>query len=297
MGDIRIKDFRVQEGRKVSLNEWPTRTSKIYSSKEQYREILKKHVEELSELQRIHYADNRYAVLLIFQAMDAAGKDGAIRHVMSGINPQGCQVFSFKHPSPRELDHDFLWRTNCSLPERGKIGIFNRSYYEEVLIVRVHPEILMSQQIPEDLLNGEDVWKDRFRSINNMEHHLYHNGTRIVKFFLHLSREEQRQRFLRRIDSPEKNWKFSIADIEERKCWNRYMAAYEDCISETSTERAPWYIVPADDKKNARLIVSKIILETFLSLNMSYPETGKERRQELLKIRELLVQEGKIDGL
>nr|MBC8524695.1 polyphosphate kinase 2 family protein [Chlorobium phaeobacteroides] len=252
MGDIRIKDFRVQEGRKVSLNEWPTRTSKIYSSKEQYREILKKHVEELSELQRIHYADNRYAVLLIFQAMDAAGKDGAIRHVMSGINPQGCQVFSFKHPSPRELDHDFLWRTNCSLPERGKIGIFNRSYYEEVLIVRVHPEILMSQQIPEDLLNGEDVWKDRFRSINNMEHHLYHNGTRIVKFFLHLSREEQRQRFLRRIDSPEKNWKFSIADIEERKCWNRYMAAYEDCISETSTERAPWYIVPADDKKNAR---------------------------------------------
>jgi len=285
MGQIKIDDFLAREGQKVLLKEWPTKTSKLYSSKEQYKEMLKKHVEELSELQRIHYADNRYAVLLIFQAMDAAGKDGAIRHVMSGINPQGCQVFSFKHPSPRELDHDFLWRTNCALPERGKIGIFNRSYYEEVLIVRVHPEILTSQQIPEDLLNGEDVWKDRFHSINNMEHHLYHNGTRIVKFFLHLSREEQRQRFLRRIDSPEKNWKFSIADIEERKCWNRYMEAYEACISETSTERAPWYIVPADDKKNARLIVSKIILETFLSLNMSYPETGKERRQELLKIR------------
>jgi len=297
MGKIKIDDFLAREGQKVLLKEWPTKTSKLYSSKEQYREMLKKHVDELSELQRIHYADNRYAVLLIFQAMDAAGKDGAIRHVMSGINPQGCQVFSFKHPSPRELDHDFLWRTNCALPERGKIGIFNRSYYEEVLIVRVHPEILTSQQIPEDLLNGEDVWKDRFHSINNMEHHLYHNGTRIVKFFLHLSREEQRQRFLRRIDSPEKNWKFSIADIEERKCWNRYMEAYEACICETSTERAPWYIVPADDKKNARLIVSKIILETFLSLNMSYPETGKERRQELLKIRELLVQEGKKDGL
>ncbi len=297
MGQIKIDDFLAREGQKVLLKEWPTKTSKLYSSKEQYKEMLKKHVDELSELQRIHYADNRYAVLLIFQAMDAAGKDGAIRHVMSGVNPQGCQVFSFKHPSPRELDHDFLWRTNCALPERGKIGIFNRSYYEEVLIVRVHPEILTSQQIPEDLLNGEDVWKDRFHSINNMEHHLYHNGTRIVKFFLHLSREEQRQRFLRRIDSPEKNWKFSIADIEERKCWNRYMEAYEACISKTSTERAPWYIVPADDKKNARLIVSKIILETFLSLNMSYPETGKARRQELLKIRELLVQEGKKDGL
>ena len=292
MGQIKFDDFRAREGQKVSLKKWPTRTSKIYSTKEHYKEMLKKHVDELSELQRIHYADNRYAVLLIFQAMDAAGKDGAIRHVMSGINPQGCQVFSFRHPSPKELDHDFLWRTNCALPERGKIGIFNRSYYEEVLIVRVHPEILMSQQIPEDLLNGNSVWKNRFRSINQMEHHLYHNGTRIVKFFLHLSKEEQRQRFLRRIDAPEKNWKFSITDIEERKCWDRYMEAYEDCISETSTERAPWYIVPADDKKNARLIVSKIILETFLSLNMAYPETSEARRQELLKIREILAAEG-----
>lgn len=292
MEQIKVDDFLVREGKKVSLNSWPTDIPKVYSSKEHYKEMLAVQVKELSELQRIHYADNRYAVLLIFQAMDGAGKDGAIRHVMSGVNPQGCQVFSFKHPSPRELDHDFLWRTNCSLPERGKIGIFNRSYYEEVLVVRVHPEILMSQQIPEDLLNGNDVWKNRYRSINNMEHHLYHNGTRIVKFFLHLSKEEQRKRFLRRIDEPEKSWKFSIRDIEERKCWNRYMEAYENCLGETSTKRAPWYIVPADDKKNARLIVSKIILETFKSLDMSYPETSDARRQELLKIREILVAEG-----
>ncbi len=292
MNDLQIDKFRVPEGRKVLLDKWPTDIPNVYSSKEKYREMLKEHVNELSELQRIHYADNRYAVLLIFQAMDAAGKDGAIRHVMSGINPQGCQVYSFKHPTPKELDHDFLWRTNCALPERGRIGIFNRSYYEEVLVVRVHPEILSGQQIPEDLLNGDDVWKNRYRSINNMEYHLHHNGTRIVKFFLHLSKEEQRKRFLRRIDEPEKNWKFNIGDIEERKYWDDYMKAYEDCLEATSTERAPWYIVPADDKKNARLIVSKIILETFRSLDMSYPETTEERRQELLKLREMLAAEG-----
>lgn len=296
MGDIDIEDFRVREGHKVRLREWPTRIPKIYSSKDEYRDMLKKHVEDLSELQRVHYADNRYALLLIFQAMDAAGKDSAIRHVMSGVNPQGCQVYSFKHPTPEELDHDFLWRTNCALPERGRIGIFNRSYYEEVLIVRVHPEILMSQHIPEDLLNGKDVWKERFRSINDMERHLHHNGTRIVKFFLHLSKEEQRERFLARIDEPEKNWKFSVGDIEERKFWDRYMEAYEDCLGETSTERAPWYVVPADDKKNARLVVSKIILDTFRSLDMSYPETGDERRAELQRIRELLVAEREEQG-
>jgi len=223
--------------------------------------------------------------------MDAAGKDSVIRHVMSGVNPQGCQVFSFKHPSAIELDHDFLWRTNCVLPERGRIGIFNRSYYEEVLIVRVHPEILSSQKIPEDLLNGKDVWKDRYESINSMEHHLYHNGTRIVKFFLHLSRAEQCQRFLDRIDEPEKNWKFSIADMKERGYWEQYMDAYEACLGATSTKRAPWYIVPADDKKNARLIVSRIIVETFRALNMSYPETSTERRAELMSIREMLVAE------
>lgn len=291
MGQIKLDDFRVREGQKVSLKKLPTDIPRVYSSKEHYKEMLEEHIGELSELQRIHYADNRYAVLLIFQAMDAAGKDGVIRHVMSGINPQGCQVYSFKHPSPQELEHDFLWRTNCALPERGRIGIFNRSYYEEVLIVRVHPEILEAQLIPEDLLDSRDIWKNRFRSINNMEHHLYHSGTRIIKFFLHLSKEEQRKRFLRRIDEPEKNWKFSIADIEERKFWDRYMEVYEDCLSETSTKKAPWYVVPADDKKNARLIVSEIILNAFKSLNMSYPETSEERHRELLKIREMLVNE------
>ncbi|MBO8092156.1 MAG: polyphosphate kinase 2 family protein [Prosthecochloris sp.] len=289
MDSISPEKFRVRPSQGVRLGEVPTRVGKVYNSKDEYKSMLKRHVSELAELQRIHYADNRYAVLLIFQAMDAAGKDSVIRHVMSGVNPQGCQVFSFKHPSANELEHDFLWRTNCALPERGRIGIFNRSYYEEVLIVRVHPEILQGQQIPEDLLNGNDVWKSRFQSINNMEHHLYHNGTRIVKFFLHLSKEEQRKRFLSRIDEPEKNWKFSVADIEERRFWDDYMHAYEECLSHTSTERAPWYIVPADDKKNARLIVSSIILETFRSLNMSYPETSPDRREELLKIRDMLV--------
>lgn len=289
MGHMKVDQFRVREGGRVSLSKWSTDIPQVYSSKEEYKEILDEHVEELSELQRILYADNRYAVLLIFQAMDAAGKDGAIRHVMSGINPQGCQVYSFKHPTPEELEHDFLWRTNCALPERGRIGIFNRSYYEEVLIVRVHPEILRGRFIPKELLNGKDFWENRFRSINDMECHLYHSGTRIIKFFLHLSREEQRKRFLQRIDEPEKNWKFSIADIEERKYWDDYMEAYGKCLGKTSTVMAPWYVVPADDKKNARLIISKIILETFRSLDMSYPETTDERRQELLKIREMLV--------
>ncbi|NEX12476.1 MAG: phosphate--nucleotide phosphotransferase [Prosthecochloris sp.] len=289
MKAIQCDDFLVKEGEKVDLDKRPTRIDRLYESKDHYKKLLKTHVEDLSELQRVHYADNSYAVLLIFQAMDAAGKDSVIRHVMSGVNPQGCQVFSFKHPSAIELDHDFLWRTNCVLPERGRIGIFNRSYYEEVLIVRVHPEILSSQKIPEDLLNGKDVWKDRYESINSMEHHLYHNGTRIVKFFLHLSKAEQCQRFLDRIDEPEKNWKFSIADMKERGHWEQYMDAYEACLSATSTKRAPWYIVPADDKKNARLIVSRIIVETFRSLNMSYPEPSTERRAELMSIREMLV--------
>ena len=214
-------------------------------------------VEELSSLQRLHYASNRYAVLLIFQAMDAAGKDGAIRHVMSGVNPQGCQVFSFKHPSATELDHDFLWRTTQCLPERGRIGIFNRSYYEEVLIVRVHPEILRSQGLPDELLHEKTIWQERYRSIVDLENHLHRNGTRIIKFFLHLSKEEQRKRFIDRIDEPEKNWKFSMADIEERKYWKQYMQAYEACLSATSTKIAPWYVVPADDKKNTRLIISQ----------------------------------------
>jgi len=288
---INSKDFQVQEGDKVTLKEWPTLVKPVYQSKEQYQELLGEQVAELSELQQLLYASNRYAVLLVFQAMDAAGKDGAIKHVMSGINPQGCQVFSFKHPSAAELDHDFLWRTSQCLPERGRIGIFNRSYYEEVLIVRVHPEILRSQGLPDGLLNEKTIWNERYRSIVDMENHLHRNGTRIIKFFLHLSEEEQRKRFLDRIDEPGKNWKFSLADIEERKFWKQYMQAYEACLSATSTKIAPWYVVPADDKENARLIISRIVLDTFKSLEMHYPETDAKRQQELQSIRELLIKE------
>jgi PPK2 family polyphosphate:nucleotide phosphotransferase len=288
---IKPEDFQVQEGEKVNLKKWPTLVEPVYKSKKEYKKYLGEHVDELSELQRLHYASNRYAVLLIFQAMDAAGKDGAIRHVMSGVNPQGCQVFSFKHPSATELEHDFLWRTTRSLPERGRIGIFNRSYYEEVLIVRVHPEILRGQCLPDGLVEERAIWQDRYRSIVDLENHLHRNGTRVIKFFLHLSEEEQRKRFLDRIDEPEKNWKFSLADIEERKFWKQYMQAYEACLGATSTRIAPWYVVPADDKKNARLIVSKIILDTFTSLKMHYPKTDAKRRQELLSIRDQLVKE------
>lgn len=282
------QDFQVNEGTTVNLIEWPTSVKAIYSSKKHYKKCLNEHIEKLIEIQRLLYASNRYALLLIFQAMDAAGKDGAIRHVMSGINPQGCQVFSFTHPSAAELDHDFLWRTTRSLPERGRIGIFNRSYYEEVLIVRVHPEILHSQGLPDKLLDENTIWLERYRSIMDLESHLYRNGTKIIKFFLHLSEEEQRKRFLQRIDEPEKNWKFSLADIEERKYWKEYMRAYEACLSATSTTNAPWYVVPADDKKNARLIISNVIVETLNSLNMSYPETTKARQKELQTIRKRL---------
>ncbi len=285
---ISSKDFRVRPGAKVNLTKWPTRVKPAYKSKKDYAKLLQEQVEELSSLQRLHYASDRYALLLIFQAMDAAGKDGAIRHVMSGVNPQGCQVFSFKHPSATELDHDFLWRTTQSLPERGRIGIFNRSYYEEVLIVRVHPEILRAQRLPDKLLDEKTVWQGRYRSIVDLENHLYRNGTRIIKFFLHLSQEEQRKRFLARIDEPDKNWKFSIADIEERKFWKHYMKAYEACLGATSTKDAPWYVVPADDKENARLIVSRIVLDTFNELEMTYPTATAKHRRELKSIRKLL---------
>ena len=285
---ISSKDFRVKEGDDVDLGKWPTIVEPVYKSKDQYQKLLEEHVAQLSSLQQLHYASNRYAVLLIFQAMDAAGKDGAIRHVMSGVNPQGCQVFSFKHPSPAELQHDFLWRTTRDLPERGRIGIFNRSYYEEVLIVRVHPEILRSEGIPDAPHGEKAIWRDRYHSIVNLEKHLHVNGTRIVKFYLHLSKEEQRKRFLARIDEPEKNWKFSLADIAERKYWKQYMKAYEECLGATSTREAPWYVVPADDKENARLIVSQIILDTLEGLEMSYPKTTDERHQELLEIRKQL---------
>jgi PPK2 family polyphosphate:nucleotide phosphotransferase len=288
---IDSNDFRVLPGKKVELKEWPTVVKPFCKSKEQYQDLLEKHVEGLSSLQQLHYASHRYALLLIFQGMDSAGKDGAIRHVMSGVNPEGCEVFSFKQPSPEELGHDFLWRTTCRLPERGMIGIFNRSYYEEVLIVRVHPEILRSQGLPEELLDEKNIWTERYRSIVDMEKHLYCNGTRIVKVFLHLSKDEQRKRFLERIDEPEKNWKFSLADIHERKYWKHYMEVYGDCLSATSSHHAPWYVVPADDKENARLIVSRLVLDALEDLKMAYPKTTQKRRLELQAIGKQLTKE------
>jgi PPK2 family polyphosphate:nucleotide phosphotransferase len=285
---VHSKEFRVREGDEVDLEKWPTMVDPVYGSKEQYQEMLTDHVACLSAQQQLLYASNRHAILLIFQAMDAAGKDGAIRHVMSGVNPQGCQVFSFKHPSPTELQHDFLWRTTRDLPERGRIGIFNRSYYEEVLIVRVHPDILASEGLVDAPHDDKALWHDRYRSITNLERHLHANGTRIIKFFLHLSKDEQLKRFLARIDEPEKNWKFSTADVEERKFWKHYMEAYEECLSATSTNDSPWYVVPADDKENARLIVSQIVLDTLDGLKMSYPKVSAERHRELLSIRDKL---------
>jgi PPK2 family polyphosphate:nucleotide phosphotransferase len=285
---IQSSDFQVREGRDVNLQKWPTLVDAAYKTVRQYRDLLVEHVKALRAQQEMLYASDRYAVLLIFQAMDAAGKDGAIEHVMSGVNPQGCQVYSFKHPSATELKHDFLWRTTRDLPERGKIGIFNRSYYEEVLIVRVHPEILEAEGLPEELSDQETIWPKRFHSIVNLEKHLHRNGTRIIKFYLHLSKEEQRKRFLDRIETPAKNWKFSAADIEERKFWNQYMKAYEKCLSATSTKHAPWYIVPADDKRNARLIVSRILLDNIEALRLAYPKSSAARRRELLSLRKQL---------
>jgi len=286
---IHTKDFRVSPGDEVDLEKWPTKIDPVYKSKAQYKTLLAEHVAQLDAQQRLHYATNRHAVLLIFQAMDAAGKDGAIRHVMSGVNPQGCQVFSFKHPSATELEHDFLWRTTRNLPERGQIGIFNRSYYEEVLIVRVHPELLSGEALVDRPSDDKEFWHQRYRSITNLERHLHANGTRIVKFFLHLSKDEQRKRFVARIDDPEKNWKFSAADIAEREYWKDYRKAYEECLSATSTSDAPWHIVPADDKENARLIISKIVLDTFEDFKMEYPKASAERVEELQTIRKQLV--------
>jgi PPK2 family polyphosphate:nucleotide phosphotransferase len=285
---VRLKadDCRVPEGKSVNLRRWPTRVDPWYVSLDHYEELLLKHVAELRRQQEMLYASGSRAILLIFQAMDAAGKDGAISHVMSGINPQGCQVFSFKHPSAAELKHDFLWRTTRELPELGRIGIFNRSYYEEVLIARVHPKILHNENVVID----KDFWRNRYRSIRDLERHLHRNDTVILKFFLHLSKEEQRRRFLDRIDQPEKNWKFSAADIEERKYWKDYMRAYELCLGATSTEHAPWYAVPADDKLNARLMVSRILLETLRGLELSFPRTSAARRRELKSLRKSLAE-------
>jgi PPK2 family polyphosphate:nucleotide phosphotransferase len=285
---IHTKEFRAREGKKISLRDWPTVVKPFYRSKKHYLEILDDHLDRMRKLQDLLYASDRYALLVIFQAMDAAGKDGAIKHVMSGVNPQGCQVFSFKHPSAQELSHDFLWRTTRCLPERGRIGIFNRSYYEEVLIARVHPEILRAEGLPDGEADSANIWRHRFRSILDLERHLHANGTRVVKFFLHLSRAEQRRRFLARIDDPHKNWKISRADIVERGYWDQYRVAYEECLQRTSTKESPWYAVPADDKANAHLIISQVIVETLDSLKLAYPKTGKGQRRELARVRKLL---------
>jgi len=288
--NIKSGKYRVRAGEKVKLKEWPTREEPCYRSGEEYQQILVDHTRKLSDQQGLLYASNRYSLLLIFQGMDAAGKDGVIKHVMSGINPQGCEVYSFKQPSVNELEHDFLWRTTCRLPERGRIGIFNRSYYEEVLAVRVHPEILHNEGFPDEQID-EAVWDGRYRSIVDLEKHLFRNGTRIIKFLLHLSKDEQRKRFLARIEDPEKNWKFNLADVQERSFWNDYRKAYEACLGATSTKEAPWYVVPADDKENARLIVSHIILDRLKKLGLGYPDMDETHRKELQSIGEQLAGE------
>jgi PPK2 family polyphosphate:nucleotide phosphotransferase len=282
---IHPQSYRVAEGSKVTLHKWATAAPHYYKSKRDHQKLLAKHIEELDALHQLHYAANEHALLVILQAMDAAGKDGVIRHVMSGVNPQGCQVHSFKAPTLTELEHDFLWRTTCVLPERGNIGIFNRSYYEEVLIARVHPALLHKEGILE---LGSNIWSERYRSIVDFERHLHRNGTRIVKFFLHISKWEQRKRFLARIEEPQKNWKFSLDDIRERGYWKQYMRAYGECLSATSTEFAPWFVVPGDDKPSARLIVSQVLLETLRALKSTYPVMSAKRRRELGTARKAL---------
>jgi PPK2 family polyphosphate:nucleotide phosphotransferase len=285
---IDLTEFRFAGGEKLRLRKWRTHIRPLYKSEKHYKELLTADVAELRELQQLLYASNSYSVLLIFQAMDAAGKDGAVSHVLTGINPQGVEVFSFKHPSAEELEHDFLWRTTRCLPGRGRIGVFNRSYYEEVLIVRVHPAILRGEGIPEKLTAGKALWEGRYRSIVELEKHLHRNGTQVIKFYLHLSKNEQRRRFLERIDDPDKNWKFSVDDVAERKFWKQYMAAYEECLNATSTKAAPWFVVPADDKYNARLIVSRAVIAALKGLEMSYPKMTHARRSELQAIRRKL---------
>ena len=288
---ISLDDYRVREGEAVDLKKRPTITTPVYKSKDEYHALLGDHVDRLNAQQQLLYASESKALLIIFQGMDGAGKDGAIRHVMSGVNPQGCEVYSFKQPSTEELHHDFLWRCYRSLPERGRIGIFNRSYYEEVLVVRVHPELLANQGLSSRAGTQKSFWKDRYRSIVELERHLHRNGTRFVKIFLHLSNEEQRNRFLARIDEPHKNWKFSMADVSERKRWKDYMKAYEACLSATSSSFAPWSVVPADDKANARLIVSQIIVEAMEGMKLRYPEVSAKRLAELKSIRRHLEKE------
>ncbi|MDT4898311.1 MAG: hypothetical protein QOH25_3388 [Acidobacteriota bacterium] len=282
--------FLVPPGRKIHLKDYDPDFTGEFENKEQAETKLREDVLRLAKFQDVLYAQNTCALLIIFQAMDASGKDSTIKHVMSGVDPQGCQVFSFKSPSTEELDHDYLWRSAKSLPERGRIGIFNRSYYEEVLVVRVHPEILNAQQLPPEAKAG-DIWQRRFEEINSFERYLTRNGIVVLKFFLNVSREKQRSRFLKRINTPEKNWKFSLNDVKERRFWDDYMAAYEDMFNHTSTPEAPWYIIPADNKWFMRTAVADVIITKLESLNLSYPTISEEHRQNLLKAKEILEQE------
>jgi len=282
--------YRVTDGEKFRLNDFDPGDTKHIKSKDDAQELLKRGSATLAELQDKLYAQDRWALLLIFQAMDAAGKDGIVKHVMSGINPQGCQVYSFKAPSQEELDHDFLWRSARCIPERGRIGIFNRSYYEEVLVVRVHPEILAAQRIPPEL-KSKDIWRDRFEDICSWERYLSRNGVVVRKFFLNVSKKEQKKRFLDRLDQPEKNWKFSAADVKERQHWNEYMSAYEDMIRHTASKRAPWYVVPADNKWFTRVVVSAAVIDALEDLRLSYPKVDADKRKELKVAREQLTKE------
>jgi len=281
------KAFAVANGANFRLKECDTRDTLGLKSKDHAKETLERGITRLSELQEKLYAQDRWAILINLQAMDAAGKDSTIKHVMSGVNPQGCQVHSFKAPSQEELQHDFLWRTTRSLPERGAIGIFNRSYYEEVLAVRVHPELLSNEKVPSELIST-DIWKKRFEDINTFERYLSRNGFKVLKFFLHLSKQEQKKRFLDRLDEPEKNWKFSMSDVQERKYWDKYMEAYEDMIRNTSTENAPWYVVPADHKWFSRLVVAEVIIDALQSLDLAFPKMDSAKRRELKAARAAL---------
>ena len=288
---MKIENFLVPEGKKIRLKNYETDSTGDYKDKKIAVEDLEKNIEKLTELQNVLYAQNNHALLIIFQAMDAAGKDSAIKHVMSGLNPQGCEVTSFKQPSSEELDHDYLWRSMKALPQRGKIGIFNRSYYEEVLVVRVHPEILQFQQLPEKIKKDKNLWKNRFAQIRNFESYLEENGIHVLKFFLHVSKEEQKERFLERINRPEKNWKFSAADAKERAFWDEYMTAYEDAMGQTSTKNSPWFVIPADHKWFTRVAVSEIIIQKMESLKMTYPMVNEAHRQSLLEAKTLLENE------
>lgn len=288
---MNTEKFLVKEGSKLDLKKHATDFTGDYTDKDEAVEDLAKNVERLRELQDVLYAQDHYSLLIIFQAMDAAGKDGAIEHVMSGVNPQGCHVVSFKQPSVEEQQHDFLWRCQKNLPERGMIGIFNRSHYEEVLVVRVHPEILESSHLPRELKDDKNIWKKRFEHIRDWEQHLAENGTQILKFFLNVSKDEQKQRFLDRINEPDKNWKFSMGDVKERAHWNDYMKAYEDALSTTSTKAAPWYVIPADKKWFTRLAVSEVVVEKLESMDLHYPQVTEAHKAELKEAKKLLENE------